>query len=147
MISRRWIQALSPRATSIRAPTRAAISSLTSWRPISATPHRTPSPLAFNTARTFSQTSPIMSAPKIDLMKTSVQDGVAVISYDIPPANTLSKASNKALIESFKWALSDSAVKVIVLTGEGKFFSTGLNLSDVPAEGAVLPDDHIELLR
>lgn len=88
-----------------------------------------------------------MSAPKLQNVRASVQNGLATLMYQNPKANALSVQTMKDLISAFSWAQESSEVKVVVLSGDGKFFTTGLDLTNVPAEGPVLPDSSIELLR
>lgn len=51
------------------------------------------------------------------------------------------------LLKALTWAVDDSEVRVVVLSGEGRFFSAGMDLVDVPPEGPVLSDEGVELLR
>lgn len=88
-----------------------------------------------------------MSAPKLQNLRTSLENGIALLKYDIPKANALSAQTMKDLISGLSWAFESPEVKVVVLSGEGKFFSAGLDLTNVPAEGPVLPDASIEMLR
>lgn len=88
-----------------------------------------------------------MTVPKLDKVLVSVHEGVALIKYNIPKANALSVPVALDLLQAFTWALNDSQVKVIILTGEGSFFTAGLNLSDVPETGPTLTDEMIGLLR
>src|SRR5579871_6707717 len=59
----------------------------------------------------------------------SVQDGIALITIDDPPANTYSYEMNRQLDDAILAARMDNNVHVIVLTGAGdKFFSAGANI-------------------
>src|SRR5262245_56222006 len=65
------------------------------------------------------------------LIKTSVADGVAVVSIDHPPVNVLTKAvllEVGAAIASFQ---KDPAVRGIVLTGEGANFAAGADVREI----------------
>jgi enoyl-CoA hydratase len=63
------------------------------------------------------------------LVQYRVEDGVAVITMDDPPANTYTYEMNRQLDESILKARMDNDVHVIVLTGAGdKFFSAGANI-------------------
>jgi len=54
------------------------------------------------------------------------QDGVAIITLNRPKFyNALSKALSAGIIKCMKQAAADDAVKVIVLTGNGKAFCAG----------------------
>src|SRR5215472_9270103 len=60
----------------------------------------------------------------------SIEDGIALITIDDPPANTYSYEMNRQLDEAILSARMDEKVYVIVLTGAGeKFFSAGANIN------------------
>jgi enoyl-CoA hydratase/carnithine racemase len=62
----------------------------------------------------------------------SVEQGVARITIDNPPMNTLNSHTLKALNEVLDQALSDSGVKVMVLTGKGKqAFVAGADITEI----------------
>src|SRR5947208_8492281 len=64
-----------------------------------------------------------------NLVDYRVEDGVAVLALNDPPANTYTYEMNKALDASVLDARIDDAVHVIVLRGAGeKFFSAGANI-------------------
>ena len=88
-----------------------------------------------------------MSAPKLQTLRISSENGIATILYANPKANALSVQTMKDLLSAFTWAQESPEVKVIVLSGEGKFFTAGLDLTNVPDQDPVLPDSSIELLR
>ena len=59
----------------------------------------------------------------------TVTDGVAVITFNDPPANTYSYEMMREIDEAVLDARMDAAVHVIVLTGQGeKFFCAGANI-------------------
>ncbi|HKW19271.1 MAG TPA: enoyl-CoA hydratase/isomerase family protein [Terriglobales bacterium] len=63
------------------------------------------------------------------LINYRVEDGVAVIELNDPPANTYTYEMNRQLDEAILKARMDNDVYVIVLTGAGeKFFSAGANI-------------------
>ena len=63
------------------------------------------------------------------LIGYEVQDGVAVMTMDDPPANTYTHEMMKELDEAILDARFDESVHVIVITGAGeKFFSAGANI-------------------
>ena len=63
------------------------------------------------------------------LVKYRVENGVAVIEMNDPPANTYTYEMNRELDESILKARFDNNVYVILLTGAGdKFFSAGANI-------------------
>lgn len=82
-------------------------------------------------------------------MSTAVLDGgIGILKFNRPKnANALDAQTMSDLLKALSWADNDEAVKVIVLSGEGKFFTAGMDLVDVPSQGPVLSDEGIELLR
>ena len=59
----------------------------------------------------------------------TVTDGVAVITFNDPPANTYSYEMMREIDHAVLEARMDAAVHVIVLTGQGeKFFCAGANI-------------------
>src|SRR5210317_673848 len=64
------------------------------------------------------------------LIRYEVQDGVAVITMDDPPANTYTHEMMVELDTAIVQARFDESVHVIVIRGAGdKFFSAGANIS------------------
>jgi peroxisomal 3,2-trans-enoyl-CoA isomerase len=85
--------------------------------------------------------------PQLNTVLVTADAGIAIVKYNRPKnANALNGETMQGLLDAFTWALSSSEVKVVVLTGEGKFFSVGMDLVDFPAEGPILPDSGIEML-
>src|SRR5262245_11048886 len=63
------------------------------------------------------------------LINYRVEDGVAVIEMNDPPANTYTYEMNRQLDEAILKARMENAVHVMVITGVGeKFFSAGANI-------------------
>src|SRR5947199_3117171 len=64
-----------------------------------------------------------------DLVNYRVEEGIAIIELNDPPANTYTYEMNRQLDESILSARMDNDVYVMVLTGAGdKFFSAGANI-------------------
>ncbi|HEY3037355.1 MAG TPA: enoyl-CoA hydratase/isomerase family protein [Pyrinomonadaceae bacterium] len=64
-----------------------------------------------------------------DLVRFQVQDGIAVLTLNDPPANTYSYEMMQVLDAAILKARMDEGVQVIVLTGNGeKFFCAGANI-------------------
>lgn len=61
---------------------------------------------------------------------TQVQDGVAVITIDNPPVNSMSHAARKGIVDGIGQALEDASVKAIVLIGKGKGFCAGAEIKE-----------------
>ncbi len=64
-----------------------------------------------------------------------VDDGVAVITLDHPPVNALALALRRGLADAIHAALQNTAVRAIVITGAGRGFSGGGDITefDLPA--------------
>ncbi|MGD8188731.1 enoyl-CoA hydratase [Brevibacillus ginsengisoli] len=60
----------------------------------------------------------------------AVEERVAVLSINHPPANALNKATLEGLQAALDHLEQDSQVKVIVLTGEGRFFIAGADINE-----------------
>jgi enoyl-CoA hydratase len=69
------------------------------------------------------------TAAKTELVKYRVEDGVAVMELNDPPANTYTHEMMRQLDEAILKARFDEQVHVIVITGQGeKFFCAGANI-------------------
>ncbi|MCH7716260.1 MAG: enoyl-CoA hydratase/isomerase family protein [Gemmatimonadetes bacterium] len=74
--------------------------------------------------------APATEAETKQLINYSVEDGLAVIEMDEPPANTYTYEMNLQLDTAILKARMDEGVYVIILRGKGdKFFSAGANFS------------------
>ena len=60
----------------------------------------------------------------------TTHDGVAVITLNNPPVNGLGLSTRTGIIEGVERALGDPAIKAIVLTGAGKAFSGGADITE-----------------
>ena len=75
-------------------------------------------------------------------VKVELQDGVAVFTMDNPPVNQLSQHFVEELAQAFTGAYADEAVKAVVLTGSGKNFIAGADITqikDVKTKNELLP--------
>jgi enoyl-CoA hydratase len=71
-----------------------------------------------------------MTDPKPDLVNYRVDQGIAVLTLNDPPANTYSYDMMRQIDAYVLEARMDEAVEVIVITGSGeKFFCAGANIS------------------
>jgi enoyl-CoA hydratase/carnithine racemase len=71
-----------------------------------------------------------MTDPKNDLVDYQIDDAIAVITLNDPPANTYSYEMMQQIDARFLEARMDEGVQVIVVTGSGeKFFCAGANIA------------------
>ena len=61
---------------------------------------------------------------------TQVKDGIAVITVDNPPVNSMSHSARSGIAAGMAEALADASVKAIVLTGKGKSFCAGAEIKE-----------------
>jgi 3-hydroxyacyl-CoA dehydrogenase/enoyl-CoA hydratase/carnithine racemase len=64
-------------------------------------------------------------------IKVELKDGVAVFSMNNPPVNQLSPQFRSDLAEAFTEAYGDDDVKAVVLTGTGKNFIAGADITEI----------------
>lgn len=81
-----------------------------------------------------------------NLIKTEVEDHVAVVTMDAPPVNAQSREFVEELISVFDELNETPEVRAIILTGAGKIFSAG---ADIKSRGkiGVQPGDTYRHLR
>ena len=68
------------------------------------------------------------------VVETQKQGEIAVIRMDNPPVNALGHALRVGLEKAFAEANADAGVKAIVLTGTGRFFSAGADITEFKGE-------------
>ncbi len=66
-----------------------------------------------------------------DNIKVQIENGVAVLTMDNPPVNQLSEHFALQLIQAISEGFQDSNIKAIVLTGTGKNFVAGADLTQI----------------
>ncbi len=81
------------------------------------------------------------------LIKTTIEDHIAVVTMDAPPVNAQSREFVEELISVFDELNETPTVRVIVLTGAGKVFSAGADIKSRGKVGAVLGDTYRHLRR
>ncbi len=69
-------------------------------------------------------------APPSSLVGGETRDGVRLLTLTNPPVNALSFATSGALLREIEAAEADDAVKSVVITGSGGFFSGGADIND-----------------
>ena len=66
-------------------------------------------------------------------IKVALEDGVAVLTINSPPVNQMSPQMGQDFGEAITEAFSDDAVKAIILTGTGKNFIAGADITQLQA--------------
>ncbi len=76
-----------------------------------------------------------------------VRDDIALMTIDNPPVNPLSSGVRQGLADGIEKALGDDAVKAIVLTGAGRAFIAGADISEFggAAQGPSLHDCQVAM--
>src|SRR4030067_2968380 len=69
-----------------------------------------------------------------EFVRIDLKENVLSITLDHPKANAFNDKMIAALQTAFKQAARDAQVRCIMITGTGKFFSTGRDLNDVRLE-------------
>ena len=64
-------------------------------------------------------------------VKVEVKDGVAILAMNNPPVNQLSEHFVREMADAFIQAWGDAAVKAIILTGAGKNFIAGADITQI----------------
>lgn len=69
---------------------------------------------------------------QLDTVRYSREEAVAIVTIHRPDAmNSFNTALRRDLLTAFRRAADDEAVRVVVLTGEGRSFSAGADLKDI----------------
>lgn len=66
-------------------------------------------------------------------LTVAIEDGTAVLTIDNPPVNSMSAPLARDLREAFSEAMGDSQVKALILTGTGKNFVAGADITELRA--------------
>lgn len=61
---------------------------------------------------------------------TIVKDGIAVITFDHPPVNGFGFVVRIGVVEAIRASIEDESVLAMVITGEGKMFSGGADITE-----------------
>ncbi|MEZ5463327.1 enoyl-CoA hydratase/isomerase family protein [Dokdonella sp.] len=61
---------------------------------------------------------------------TTLENGIAVITFDHPPVNGFGLAVRSGLVEAIQASIEDATVKAMVITGGGKMFSGGADITE-----------------
>jgi enoyl-CoA hydratase/carnithine racemase len=57
-----------------------------------------------------------------------IGDGVRILALNRPPANAINREFNRALLEQCDAARAETAVRAVIVAGNGRFFSGGVDL-------------------
>ncbi|KXT11582.1 hypothetical protein AC579_3116 [Pseudocercospora musae] len=100
--------------------------------------------------RRYQSTMP--SPPKLDHIAVSIDSqspSIAIIKFNRPKsANAINTHSVQQFLTALNWAEAESQIRIILTTGEGKFYTAGLDLLDpsVKQEGATISDEFIDTI-
>ncbi|MBB3907124.1 enoyl-CoA hydratase [Anoxybacteroides rupiense] len=72
----------------------------------------------------------------MEFLKVNMEELVATVTFSRPPANALSSAVLKELSKLLDQLKDDERVRVILLHGEGRFFSAGADIKEFTTIGA-----------
>jgi enoyl-CoA hydratase/carnithine racemase len=64
-------------------------------------------------------------------INVEIKDGVAVFTLNNPPVNQLSEHFVIEMADAFQEAFKDAGVKAVVLTGSGKNFIAGADITQI----------------
>ncbi|RLQ87291.1 3-hydroxyacyl-CoA dehydrogenase NAD-binding domain-containing protein [Notoacmeibacter ruber] len=81
-----------------------------------------------------------------DIVSTSAQDGIAVLTIDNPSVNALSHAMRSALDKALQDAEADSAVDAIVIACSGRTFVAGAEIKEFGTDKAMANPSLPELI-
>lgn len=72
----------------------------------------------------------------------NIDESIAVIQIKSPPVNAISNAVRKGVFEAIGSLEDDASVQAIIITGDGRFFSAGADITEFnkPQTGPSLPD-------
>ena len=79
-----------------------------------------------------------MDPPSLEFMKLEVhhESRTALLKYNRPfSGNSLHPKLLKDAVTAMHWIESQQSIRVVVVTGEGKFFCTGMELLKIDGEG------------
>jgi 3-hydroxyacyl-CoA dehydrogenase len=80
-------------------------------------------------------------------LKFEVSDGVAVLTLENPPVNSLGHALRTAVVEGLERANADAAIGAIVLIGSGAGFSGGADIREFGTPKAIAYPNLLNVLR
>lgn len=99
--------------------------------------------------RIRSLTSAMSQPPKLEHVKVETETGIAIIKYNRPKAaNALFTPLLEDILKAFQWAENNPDTRIIITTGEGKFYTAGLDLLDPINQGpdSTISDEFTDVL-
>jgi len=64
--------------------------------------------------------------PKLQHVAIDTEEGIAIIKYNRPKnGNALNTPTIKDILTGLKWADQNENVRIVITTGEGKFYTGG----------------------
>ncbi len=83
------------------------------------------------------------------MSKTSfeIRDGIAVLTLDNPPVNSLGHELRQAIVAGISGANADSRVEAIILIGSGTGFSGGADIREFGTPKALAPPNLLAVIR
>ncbi|RYF77332.1 MAG: 3-hydroxyacyl-CoA dehydrogenase, partial [Comamonadaceae bacterium] len=76
-----------------------------------------------------------------------VQDGIAIVTMDTPPVNSLGIDNRRFIADAIQRAEDDPAVRAIVLTGHGRAFCGGADIREFNRPEATMAPDLIDVIN
>lgn len=64
-------------------------------------------------------------------VRLAIEDGIGILTLDHPPANALNKATISSINSALDFVETLPEVKVLLMTGEGKFFVAGADIKEI----------------
>ncbi len=71
-----------------------------------------------------------MGGIKLKFLSVTVEDHIAVVTFNHPPANAMSSQVMHDVTELIDQVEKDDNIRVVVLHGEGRFFSAGADIKE-----------------
>ncbi|MCS6994250.1 MAG: enoyl-CoA hydratase-related protein [Anaerolineales bacterium] len=71
-------------------------------------------------------------------LNTDLREGILTLTIERPPANAFNLSLIEELLSAFRQAGRDSQTRVVVLTGAGKVFSAGQDITEMKASGETI---------
>lgn len=65
------------------------------------------------------------------MLKVEIKHGVAILTFDHPPVNQLSKAFMEEIKYALREAFEEDQIQAVILTGSGKTFTGGADITEI----------------